>query len=250
MFYSNTRSSYQILLDIIIMFCICKVRLKCCRSAPTAPKSPNSSRYNGAAMFGCCSGSSAQIVLSSTFLRICLLSLLTRITSALIVYDKRILLDIGHRYTNLLQDTLFTNPTWPLEFLRNTEENNGHLNKPQRRRIKKHHGKWAGISTDVGKELTVLLYRESCSLMSLVNKMDDLRARISFQRDKRDCNILCLNETWLMPSVPDTAVTPSDNFSVLRLDRTAKAGKTKGGGVCFMINKKWCDPRNISILSC
>ncbi len=53
-----------------------------------------------------------------------------------------------------------------------------------------------------------------------------------------------------VPSVPDTAVTPSDNFSVLRMDRTAEAGKTKGGGVCFMINKKWCDPRNISILSC
>ncbi len=79
--------------------------------------------------------------------------------------------------------------------------------------------------------------------------MDDLRARISFQRDIRDCNILCLTETWLTPTVPDTAVTPSDNFSVLRMDRTAEAGKTKGGGVCFMINKKWCDPRNISILS-
>ncbi len=79
--------------------------------------------------------------------------------------------------------------------------------------------------------------------------MDDLRARISFQRDIRDCNILCLTETWLTASVPDTAVTPSDNFSVLRLDRIAEAGKTKGGGVCFMINKKWCDPRNISILS-
>ncbi len=79
--------------------------------------------------------------------------------------------------------------------------------------------------------------------------MDDLRARISFQRDIRDCNILCLTETWLTPSVPDTAATLPDNFSVLRMDRTAKAGKTKGGGVCFMINKKWCDPRNISILS-
>ncbi len=78
--------------------------------------------------------------------------------------------------------------------------------------------------------------------------MDDLRARTSFQRDIRDCNILCLSETWLTPSVPDTAVTPSDNFSVLRMDRTAEAGKIKGGGVCFMINKKWCDPRNISIL--
>ncbi len=79
--------------------------------------------------------------------------------------------------------------------------------------------------------------------------MDDLRARISFQRDIRDCNIICLSETWLTPSVPDTAVMPSDNFSVLRMDRTAEAGKSKGGGVCFMTNKKWCDPRNISSLS-
>ncbi len=79
--------------------------------------------------------------------------------------------------------------------------------------------------------------------------MDDLRARISFQRDIRDCNIICLTETWLTPSVPVTAVTPSDNFSVLQNDRTAEAGKSKGGGVCFMINKEWCDPRNISCLS-
>ncbi len=87
------------------------------------------------------------------------------------------------------------------------------------------------------------------NVQSLENKMDDLRARISFQRDIRDCNIICLTETWLKPSVPDTAVTPSDNFSVLRTDRTAEAGKSKGGGVCFIINKKWCDPRNISSLS-
>ncbi len=53
-----------------------------------------------------------------------------------------------------------------------------------------------------------------------------------------------------MTLVPGTAVTPSDNFSVLRMDRTAEAGKTKGGGVCFMINKKWYDHRYISILSC
>ncbi len=79
--------------------------------------------------------------------------------------------------------------------------------------------------------------------------MDDLRARISFQRDIRDCNILCLTETWLMPLVLDTDVRPSDNFSVLRMDRTAEARKNKGGGVCFMINRKWCDPKNISILS-
>ncbi len=116
-------------------------------------------------------------------------------------------MDIGHRYTNLLQDTLSTDPTWPLEILRNTEVNKGHLNNPRRR--KKHCGKHAGIRNRLRKGLTVLL----------------------------------------TPSVPDTTVTSSDNFSVLRMDRTAEAGKTKSGGVCFMINKKWCDPRNISILS-
>ncbi len=87
------------------------------------------------------------------------------------------------------------------------------------------------------------------NVQSLENKMDDFRARISFQRDIRDCNILCLTETWLTTSVPDTAVTPSDNFSVLRMDKTAETGKTKGEGLCFMINKKWCDPRKIYILS-
>ncbi len=175
------------------------------------------------------------------------LSVFTRITSALFIYDKRTLLDIGHRCTNLLQDTLSMDPARPLEILRNTEVNKGLLNN--RRRQKKHRGRRAGIRNRLRERAqspplpSILL----ANVQSLENKMDDLRARISFQRDIRDCNILCLTETWLTPSVPDTAVRPSDNFSVLRMDRTAEAGKTKGGGVCFMINKKWCDPKNISI---
>ncbi len=179
-----------------------------------------------------------------------LISLFTHITSAMIIYDKGKLLDIGHRYTNLFQDTLSPNPSWPLEILRYTEENNSHLNNHPRRRIKKHSGKRTGIRNSLRKRAhnplpSILL----ANVQSLENKMDDLRARLSFQWDIRDCNILCLSETWLTPSVPDTAVTPSDNFSVLRMDRTAEAGKSKGGGVCFMINKKWCDPRNITTLS-
>ncbi len=169
------------------------------------------------------------------------LSLFTCITSPLFIYDKITLLDIGHHCTNLLQDTLSTDPAWPLEILRNTEVNKGRLNNP--RRQKKHCGRRAGIrnrlrKTPLSPPLPSILL---ANVQSLENKMDDLRARISFQWD---CNILCLTETWLTPSVPDTAVTPSDNFSVLRMDRTAEAGKNKGGGVCFMINKKWCEPRN------
>ncbi len=176
-------------------------------------------------------------------------SLFIRVTSAMIMYDKRTLLDIGQRYTNLIQDTLYTDPAWPLEILRSTAADKGRLNNTRRR--KKHRGKCAGIRNRLRKRAhspplpSILL----ANVQSLDNKMDDLRARISFQRDIRDCNIICLTETWLTPSVPDNAVTPSDNFSVLRMDRTAEAGKTKGGGVCFFFNKKWCDPRNISILS-
>ncbi len=174
-----------------------------------------------------------------------LISIFTHITSALITYDKSTLLEIGNRFTNLVQDTLSPNPSWPLEILWNAE------NKGHRRRNKKHSGNSAGIRNRLRKRAhspplpSILL----ANVQSLENKMDDLRARISFQQDIRDCNIICLSETWLTPSVPDTAVTPSDNFSVLRMDRTAEAGKSKGGGVCFMTNKEWCDPRNISSLS-
>ncbi len=167
----------------------------------------------------------------------------------------RLFMTKEHFWTLDIRYTLSMNPTWPLDILRNTEENKGHLNNPRRR--KKHCGKHTGICNKLRERAhspplpSILL----ANVQSLENKMDDLRARISFRRDIRDCNILCLSETWLTPSVPDTVVTVvmsdniSDNISVLRMDRTAEAGKTKGGGVCFMINKKWCDPRSISILS-
>ncbi len=145
----------------------------------------------------------------------------------MIMYDKRTLFDIGQRYTNLIQDTLSTDPAWPLEILRNTELNNDHLNNC--RRQKKHSGRRAGIRNRLRERAhspplpSILL----ANVQSLENKMDDLRARISFQQEIRDCNILCLTETWLTPTVPDTAVMPSDNFSVLRMDRTAEAGKNQ-----------------------
>ncbi len=49
---------------------------------------------------------------------------------ALFIYDRRTLLDIGHHCTNLLQDTLSTDPAWPLEILRTAEVNKGRLNNP------------------------------------------------------------------------------------------------------------------------
>ncbi len=123
-------------------------------------------------------------------------SLLIRVSSAMIMYDRRTLLDIGQRYTNLIKDTLSTDPAWPLEILRSTELNNDHLNNRRRRR--KHRGRRAGIRNRLRKRAhspplpSILL----ANVQSLENKMDDLRARISFQRDIRDCNIFCLTETY------------------------------------------------------
>ncbi len=56
-----------------------------------------------------------------------LLLFLIRVSSAMIMYDRRTLLDIGQRYTNLIQNTLSADPAWPLEILRNNVLNNDHL---------------------------------------------------------------------------------------------------------------------------
>ncbi|KAK3547940.1 hypothetical protein QTP70_001327 [Hemibagrus guttatus] len=66
------------------------------------------------------------------------------------------------------------------------------------------------------------------------NKLDGLRAMVNFQRDIRDCNLLCFTETWLNPVVPDHAIQPSKFFSVQCMDRTMESGKTRGGGVYLM----------------
>ncbi|KAK1784837.1 hypothetical protein P4O66_018184 [Electrophorus voltai] len=74
------------------------------------------------------------------------------------------------------------------------------------------------------------------NVQSLDNRLDDLRARIKFQRDIWDCNLLCFTESWLNPAVPSHAIQPAEFFSVHRMDRTADSGKSRGGGVCVMAN--------------
>ncbi|XP_061605504.1 uncharacterized protein LOC133466126 isoform X3 [Phyllopteryx taeniolatus] len=51
---------------------------------------------------------------------------------------------------------------------------------------------------------------------------------------------LCFTETWLCEAVPDGAVMlPS--FHLHRPDRVMDLLEhTKGGGICFYINEKWC----------
>nr|XP_008286879.1 PREDICTED: uncharacterized protein LOC103362331 [Stegastes partitus] len=85
------------------------------------------------------------------------------------------------------------------------------------------------------------------NIQSLDNKLDELRARIRYQRDTRDCNIICLTETWLTPTLLDHAIQPVEFFTVHRMDRMAESGTSRGGGVCLMTNNNWC--RDVVCLS-
>ncbi|XP_051537628.1 uncharacterized protein LOC127431288 [Myxocyprinus asiaticus] len=161
----------------------------------------------------------------------------------LIVYDRQTLLDIGsaisHRkpdFTFLNADPLFTN-TQAEPFV--------WAARPRKRRRKR--GNRAGVLIRVRRCAnrpllpTILL----ANVQSLDNKLCELKARISFQRETRDCCIICLTETWMSAEIPDSAIEPT-GFSVHRADRAKDlSGKTRGGGVCFMINKSWCDQRNV-----
>ncbi len=88
---------------------------------------------------------------------------------------------------------------------------------------------------------TILL----ANVQSLDDKLCELRARISYQRETRDSCVICLTETWMSAMVPDSAIELT-GFSVHRSDRMEElTGKSRGGGVCFYINYSWCDERNI-----
>ncbi|KAI4889038.1 hypothetical protein NFI96_000828 [Prochilodus magdalenae] len=56
------------------------------------------------------------------------------------------------------------------------------------------------------------------NVRSLENKLDELRARITTQREIRDCCVLILTETWLSDSTPDSAIQ-LQTHSVHRGDR-------------------------------
>ncbi len=88
---------------------------------------------------------------------------------------------------------------------------------------------------------TILL----ANVQSLDNKLCELRTRISYQRETRDCCVICLTETWMSAMLPDSAIELT-GFSVHHSDRTKElTGKSRGGGVCFYINNSWCNERNI-----
>ena len=79
---------------------------------------------------------------------------------------------------------------------------------------------------------------------SIRNKIDELSAQVRWNHAFRESSVICITETWLQDTDPDTAFT-LEGYTLVRGDRTAAAGKTTGGGVCAYINNRWCN--NITV---
>ena len=85
---------------------------------------------------------------------------------------------------------------------------------------------------------------------SLKNKTDELFQLMSFKREFKDASVLCITETWLDPLTPDIAVT-APGHTLFRADRCpVLSQKEKGGGVCFLVNQRWCNDAKLVSQSC
>lgn len=143
-------------------------------------------------------------------------------TMATISYDRSTLISTGVQNTHQ-SSLLVPDSSWPSKILRRNKGRNP-FRWPR--------GKWAGIRnrpwshTHCAPLYRILL----ANVQSLENNLNDLRARIKFQGDIRDCNLLCFTETWLNPADPVHAIQPAEFFSIHRVDRTTVSGKLRGGG--------------------
>ena len=62
------------------------------------------------------------------------------------------------------------------------------------------------------------------NVQSLENKLDELKACISYQRDIQNCNILCFTESWLNDDMNNIQLA---GFMLFWQDRSAASGKTR-----------------------
>ena len=83
------------------------------------------------------------------------------------------------------------------------------------------------------------------NVRSISNKIDEIRGLARFNSEFRNSSILCFTETWLNSNIPNQVIDIND-FQLIRQDRSKNGtNKTKGGGLCFYMNEKWC--RNYTV---
>ncbi len=117
-------------------------------------------------------------------------------------YDRDTLLNIGSSVAQRKPDFEFLNAGGL--FTDTASESFVWVAKSRRRRRRRKRGKRAGVLVRLRRRAfrpplpTILL----ANVQSLDNKLCELRARISYQRETRDCCVICLTETWMSAIVP------------------------------------------------
>ncbi|KAI4886185.1 hypothetical protein NFI96_014738, partial [Prochilodus magdalenae] len=82
------------------------------------------------------------------------------------------------------------------------------------------------------------------------NKTEELLLLNQTNKDFSAASALCFTETWLSELTPDSALH-LPGFQLHRADRDAeRSGKSRGGGICFYINERWCRDTTVLLKSC
>ncbi|KAK0131527.1 hypothetical protein N1851_033782 [Merluccius polli] len=80
------------------------------------------------------------------------------------------------------------------------------------------------------------------NVQSIRNKMDELEAHSRCKRDFRETCLLAFTETWLGDADPNEDLHITGFGYPVRMDRSPLiTNKSRGGGVCFYINERYCN---------
>ena len=95
--------------------------------------------------------------------------------------------------------------------------------------------------TAAGKKCPPLPSIILANVRSLRHKVDALQANVRCQRAYEGAHLICITESALDDTIPDSELS-IDGFGVpIRLDRDFnKSNKKTGGGLCMYIHEAWC----------
>ena len=137
---------------------------------------------------------------------------------------------------------LMANHREVLVFDKDVQEDLRRCVKPKRKR-----GRRGGVRVRLGRRGNKLPLPTvvTGNVQSLRNKHDELAVRCNYDFAYRNAVLLCLTETWLKESDPDSSYELND-FTMIRADRSGEDCKSSGGGLCIYVKDSWC--RNFNIV--
>ena len=164
-------------------------------------------------------------------------SLLCERVESCVRYERDSLLAIrdtvGHLPPPIL---LFSSPDITRE---STEHSHGHASTHRQRKRGRRGGVLARFRRRANRPPLPSIILSN--VRSIKNKTDELMYLIKTKREYSETSVFCFTETWVDPSIPDSAVRPPTGYTLHRADRCPDlSGKVRGGGVAFLINERWC----------